>query len=297
LDTLSIGDYKEKVASIEGGFMKRKKYWLWVLVVLLAIALSSDRCLATGQSCFHSEANGYSIAVPTDWIQIPKHIILENFNQLLSPEGNSKIFYETAFQCDAAETWFQYPYVIIQVMTYSNWGLNRQIYKSEFKKFVNRLSGLDTIDVIEGFSTEAQKTISDIAIGKAYLDSENMLCVIGLEADVANTSKVKGITVGHFGKRAIIQVMFYDLKSNWSQSKRERDLILGSFQFDPAAAYSKVAERPIGFFERRAMEALPIIVLVLLVAGISAVWGYVSGKIKHYRDKKTTKSDNFERTI
>lgn len=277
--------------------MKRKKYWLLILVVLFAIALSSDRCLARGQGRFHSEANGYSIAVPTDWIQIPQHIILENFNQLLSPESNSKICYETAFQCDAAETWFQYPYVIIQVMTYSNWGLNRQIYASEFKGFVKRLSGLDTIDVIESFSTEAQKTISDIAIGKAYLDSKNRLYLIGLEADVANTGKVKGIMVGHFGRRAIIQAMFYDLKPNWSQSKRERDLILGSFQFDPVSAYSEAAESRVGFFERRAMEALPIMVLVLIVAGIAAAWGYVSSKIKQYRDKKTTKSDNFERTI
>ncbi|MBN1795312.1 MAG: hypothetical protein JW804_01435 [Sedimentisphaerales bacterium] len=273
--------------------MRRGKCWLLILVVLLSIALYSERCLAREQGRFHSEVNGYLIAVPADWIQIPKYIILENFNQLISSESNLKICYETAFQYGTAETWFQYPYVIIQVMTYSNWGLNRQIYACEFKEFVKHLSGLDTIDVSENFSAEAQRTISDIAVGKAYLDSNNRLYQIGLEADVANMGEIKGIIVGHFGRRAIIQVMFYDLKINWSQSKRERDSILGSFEFDPVSAYSETAESRVGFFERRAMEALPMIVLVLIVGGVGAMWGYVSGKIKNYKDRKTTKSGDF----
>lgn len=41
-----------------------------------------------------------------------------------------------------------------------------------------------------------------------------------------------------------------------------------------------------GFWERRAMEALPITVLMLIVVGIAAACGYIGGKIRQRKGKK-----------
>ena len=57
------------------------------------------------------------------------------------------------------------------------------------------------------------------------LDQENKIFIAGMEMDVDNVGGVSGQTVGHFGRYSIVQVMFYDLKSNWSQSTADRELI------------------------------------------------------------------------
>jgi len=43
-----------------------------------------------------------------------------------------------------------------------------------------------------------------------------------------------------------------------------------------------------GFWERRAMELLPITVLVFIVAGIALACGYIVGKVRQYKAKKPT---------
>jgi hypothetical protein len=241
--------------------MKAKKHRILVLVVLLAIALFCDKCMAAEQDRFHSEANGYSIAVPNGWTQIPDDIVLEMSNRFFSAEGKPKSFYEKAFQRETAGTSFEPPYVIVQVVRYFDLGLNRQIYKSEFKEFVKGSLGIDTTDLIEKkLSTEAQGMMSESVLGKAYLDSENGLYRFGVEAAVHNVGKLKAEAVGHFGRHAIIQVIFYDRAIDWEQSKSERNLILGSFRFDPGSEH----------MESEKADSLRAGLLVKVIGGIIA---------------------------
>jgi len=267
--------------------MKTKKYLILVLVVLFEIALSCDKRIAAGQGLFHSEANGYSLKLPEGWIKIPDNIVHTTMNRLLSEKGQSEIVIETAFQLEAEGLWFQYPYTGVQVVTYSSFGLNRQLNEGEFENHVKGMSGLDIIDYTEQVLTPiGQEIYPELAIGKIYLDSNKRLYLFGVEMELPSVGKIKGQVVGHFGRRSIIQVMFYDLESNWIQSKPERDFIFGSFQFDPAMAYNEAAESQVGFFERRAMEALPVIVLVLIVGGIAAAWGYIGRRIRQRDEQK-----------
>jgi len=253
--------------------MRAKKHWLVVLMVLPAIAVLLDRHATAGQGRFHSEENGYSITVPTGWTEVPKHILLKTVEQAVSPEAESEIFYETAFQRVGIEEKMEYPYAAVQIIAYSKMGLNRQIHKSEFEAFVKGLSGLDVSVATESFSTEAQETIFDIAFGKAYLDKKNKCYMMSLEADVANIGKVRGIMVGHFGRRAIIQIMFYDLKSNWSQSKPEREVILESFRFDPSMTYDEAFKNKVGISDRLSQAAVRGIGYGLLAGVLGLICG------------------------
>lgn len=249
------------------------RYLLFSLsVVFLTVLFSSNMCLAGSKRHFQSEANGYSIATPEGWVEIPEEIVAERFEFLFSPESKTAYSFEMAFQQSSSGKWFEYPYVLVQVMTYSSMGLNRQIYKSEFKKIISGLTGLDIDDVInKNISEDAKGFISGGAIGEVSLDRENNLYVFGLEMNVEGVGKIQGQVAGHFGKYSIIQVNFYDLKSNWSQTKDERELIQGSFKYDPAMAYNETAQKPVGFIE----GVLPFAVLVLILVGITAAWRYV----------------------
>jgi hypothetical protein len=136
-------------------------------------------------------------------------------------------------------------------------------------------------DVInENISDDAKGFVSGGAIDEVSLDRENNLYVFGLEMNVDGVGKIQGQVAGHFGRYSIIQVNFYDLKSNWNQTTVERELIQESFKFDPAMAYNEDAQKPAGFIGR----VLPFAVLVLILVGITAAWRYVKIKTSYKRN-------------
>lgn len=250
-------------------------------VVFFTVLFSSNVCLANSKRPFHSEANGYSISIPDGWIKIPDEVVAERFKFLSSTESKAVYSFEMAFQQSSSGQWFVYPYVLVQVMTYSKMGLNRQIHKSEFKKIISGLTGLDMDDVInENISDDAKSFVSGGAIGEVSLDQENNLYVFGLEMNIDGVGKIRGQVGGHFGRHSIIQVNFYDLKSNWNLTATERELIQESFMFDPAMAYNEDAQKPVGFIGR----VLPFAVLALILVGITVALRYVRIKASYKKN-------------
>jgi len=235
--------------------MKSKKYWITAVVLLLEFYPCLDRCMGTEANRFSSEINGYSFTIPHGWSQVPDDILREALDKSPSGEAKQRLLsqYEVAFQLEGAVQRLQYPYVVVEVINYSRDGLNAQPNEDDFdylaKDMARKHSGV--------------------------VDKKKRLYKFDLEMEVANVGRVKTQMVGHFGWYATVQLMFSDLKSHWSQSKADRDLIFESFQFIPEMAYNEAATRPArpGFLERRAMEALPVTVLVLILGGIGTICG------------------------
>ncbi len=226
--------------------MKTKQITRTWVGILAAILLCWSIGFGVAPNCFHSAANRYWVGIPQGWIQIPDSAVREMTSRVLSAQGKSHISYEAAFQRGTARVWFHYPYVLIQVLRYSDFGLNRQIHKSEFGELVRVISGLDPTELTQTSLTgEAQRLTSDFVLGKACLDTENNRFRHDLTMHVANVGKIRGATIGYFGKYAIVQINYYDRESNWIRSKPERDFILGSLRFDATAAYDETyaAER------------------------------------------------------
>ncbi|MHC4259426.1 MAG: hypothetical protein ACYSTF_03290 [Planctomycetota bacterium] len=129
--------------------MKARRYWVLVLVLLLEVTSSNGICLGTEEERFHGWVNGYSFVVPHGWTQIPYNVVQQNAKLALSTEGQSRVSYEAAFQHHSAKRWFQYPYVLVQVMKYSKLGIDRQVRDSEIRQITKAVSGLDTTDLVE----------------------------------------------------------------------------------------------------------------------------------------------------
>jgi hypothetical protein len=211
--------------------------WAGILVtILLCWSIGSG----VAANSFHSAANGYWVAIPREWIQIPDSVVREMTNRMMSGQAQSDISYEAAFQPGAQRAWFDYPYVLIQVLRYSDFGLNRQIPKSQFATVVRVISGLDATELTHtSLSQEAQRLTSECAFGKVYLEAENNRFRYDLTMHVANVGKIRGAITGYFGKYAIVQINYCDRESNWIRSQPERDLILRSLRFDAATAYDE----------------------------------------------------------
>jgi hypothetical protein len=247
--------------------MKARKYWIWVLLALLVTTLFYKNCLAVGHSRFHSEKNGYSIAIPDGWVEIPRPVILEAYEQIYSKKFKTETkrsSLDTGFQLDSGGAWFQYPYVIIQTIRYSDNGLKGQIFEDEMDKFVSDFVGLGTTEFVrKAFSTEMKELVSELRIGKIYLDRRNGVYALATEM----TPVTKGKIIGHFGSQSLIQVAFFDLKSNWSKSEPDRNLILESFKFDPTMTYNEAYRNKPGILNLLSSRVVRV-VSVALFSGI-----------------------------
>ena len=207
-------------------------------------------------------------------MEIPRPVILEAYEQLYSKKFKTETkrsSLDTGFQLDSGDAWFQYPYVIIQTIRYSDNGLKRQIFEDEMDNFVSDFAGLDTTEFVrKAFSTEMKELVSELRVGKIYLDRRNGVYALATEM----TPETKGKIVGHFGSQSLIQVAFFDLKSNWSKSKPDRNLILESFQFDPTMIYNEAYRNKPGilnWLSSRVVRVVSVALfsgIILLVIGI-----------------------------
>jgi len=195
---------------------------LFNLIILVFIAIDGfilfvDNCFALEQRRFHSQSYGYSFVIPNNWIELSDDAIQELSRRLLSIETVPKII-ETGFQRSNSE----YPRVIVLVLKYSSFGMNRRITKSELKEIMNSLA--------------------DDTMQYTSFDFDNGRCVQIVEFDVPGLGKIKSERVSNFGGYAMVQLLFTDLNSDWYNSQADRDLIKKSFKFEPGFECSFLRE-------------------------------------------------------
>ena len=225
---------------MKGDEIKKEKFLVLVLVLLLVVALSCDKCLAIEQVRFHSETNGYSFAIPEGWIQIPEDIVQQTYRKAVSAKTTSIIKYEAIFQLASQESWLEHPLIIIIVVKYSNLGLSRRPLPNEFVDIVKALTGYDVTGVKKVFTNQRIKgAITDINIGKAVVDKDNRRYKLISEIERTDLKYDKYDIVGYFGKDIIVQISFNcHNSSDWDKFKVNRDYIFGSLKFDSPPAYT-----------------------------------------------------------
>jgi len=220
--------------------MKKEKFLVLVLVLLLVVALSCDKCLAIEQVRFHSETNDYSFAIPEGWIQIPEDIVQQTYEKAVSAKTTTIIQYEAIFQLVSQESWLEHPLIIINVVKYSNLGLSRRPLPNEFVDIVKAFTGYNVTDVKKVFTNqEIKDKIADVNIRKAAVDKDNRRYKFISEIERTDLKYDKHDIVGYFGKDIIVQISFYcHNSSDWDKFKADRDYIFESFKFDSPMAYT-----------------------------------------------------------
>lgn len=129
---------------------------------------------------FSSAKYPYSVTLPTGWLQIPQ-TELARLKERLPPQAQHLI-YDAAFQRGNAGKWFEWPYVIVQVIPSDRTKIRRLPTEAEFQQVVTALSGGRMISKVK----EAFDAVPNPA-DKAYLDSLlPLLTALSVQVDMAN---------------------------------------------------------------------------------------------------------------
>jgi len=88
---------------------------------------------------FSSTKYSYSISFPTGWLQVPTAELVR-LKERLPPQAQHLI-YDAAFQRGYAGKWFEWPYIIIQVIPSDRTKIRRLPTEAEFQQVVSAMSG------------------------------------------------------------------------------------------------------------------------------------------------------------
>ena len=189
---------------------------------------------AAGAEEFKSP-HGYSITAPEGWVPIPADVIQQMLKQAVNEQARANMNWEAGYQLPDQPNWFTYPYLIIQ---YTPYGTNRQITETEMAATVKAISGADPRRELNS-SLDAE--LRNAVPGKLQpvLDTRNHRFVIPMTMTVPAVGPVQGQVVGHFGRKGIVQVMFYAPQADWAKYQDSLTALQDSFHFDPEHAWDQ----------------------------------------------------------
>ncbi len=232
--------------------MKAEKVWVLAIILLTVTTLFYEKTLATDQVRFHSETNGYSFVIPKGWIQIPEDIVRERYSKVLSSRTRAIVLYEAEFQMEGKDKWFECPTILVQMARYSALGIRRALHKDEFSDFVKSFTGRDVMESKdELFGEVVTDVMTGYHVNKVVVDKANRRYTYVCEITIGDSSVIKSEVVGYFGKEAIAQLVFnHYAEADWSQFETDRNLIFGSFQFDPGMQHEDAPSKSSGILDR-----------------------------------------------
>ena len=210
----------------------------FVAMLIAVLSVPSGPCAAAEPVEFRSPKNGYSISLPGHWVRIPDSVLQTVQKAIFKPGASPALSYEAAFQEGGSFGWMKYPYVLVQVLPYSQFGASGEPEEKEFSKVVEAISGVKLDQVIRDvMSPAARGALKDTPNVTARLDAPNRRYFFSLSMNVVDVGTVRGEAVGYFGKEGVVQIMFYATPKDIARTANVRDRIFSSFKFDPAFAY------------------------------------------------------------
>ena len=204
------------------------------LAVALWVFFFAGSGFTSAGPTYRSSANDYSVTFPDGWVQIPQDELNQMYSRLRSSQGVA-YQWETAYQSQAGPPWFNYPYVILQVVNYPGGG---QPSEQELAQVVKAQSGLDINKAIHDSGSDvARELVSGASQGISSWNEDTHTLRQTLQINVQGIGPIEAKTTGHFGRRALVSVMCYSSASSAQANQPAFAQINNSFQFDPGAGY------------------------------------------------------------
>ncbi|UCC30251.1 MAG: hypothetical protein JSU86_18880 [Phycisphaerales bacterium] len=247
-----------------------------------------DRSFAEDGFTYHSAEYGYSLTVPEGWMRIADDVVEQMAKQVLPEQAQQNVIYDTAFQLETATGWFQYPYVLIHVVPYSTFGLDRQINEDEFDDVLKGVTGLDAEEILDGgVKSPHRPVLTAEAFGAARLDRANRRFAYNMQVTSVDFGMVQAEAYGHFGRETMVQVVFYGVGDEWSEDEVARSQILESFGFDPSHAYRETEKTRLRSGWRN--WGMTVLTMAIIGAVAGSIWGLV--ELLRSRKRKANRPD------
>ena len=188
---------------------------------------------------YHSGMYGYTITLPADWKHIPGDVLHSLTERMQNPDAPRRPRFDVGFQPAANDRWFKYPYLMVQVVPYAEFGSLGQLNEDQFSRAVNAMTGANlSKSMDQQMSPQARALLSGISVGEPELDTANRCYHVSITMNVAGVGPVRSELRGYFGRESLVQVMFYSTEADADQLADIRKSIADSFAFDPDKAYS-----------------------------------------------------------
>jgi hypothetical protein len=215
---------------------------------------------------FRSKEHGYLLTLPNGWTRIPKNALKQMQDATFNQSGKAVVNYIAGFQADGDAAWFTYPYVLIQVIPYSQCGLDGEPAEELFPDLIKAMTGLDAQKLVDDhISEDARKMVKTPQLGAPVLDADGRRFLWSMDARVTGIGAVQGDVVGLFGRYGIVQVMFYDRKLRWKDSATARAMLWNSLTLNEVHAYD-----PNAVVVRKSFSPLKKLVMGSILGGIGA---------------------------
>ena len=225
---------------------------------------------------YRSASSGFSFTLPEGWQRYSDDMLQQMTRRVSSAAAQSAMRWDAGFG-RKSDPPFTYPYVLVQVVPYPAGGgvPNEQ----QMKQIVQQLAGASPQDIKKYTSEETQKLMGDAgpSIQAPVFDANNKTVDYAVKLDLPGIGQVSGITRGHFGRNALVQVACYSLASDMPKYRADFDKFENSFSFDSASAY------PSGVFSAIARGGVNG---GLIGAGIGAVIGVTIAIVAALRKKR-----------
>ena len=215
------------ITSLSGGL-------LGVLMFLGGAGRASGRATTQPTQTFTSSQYGYSVDFPADWKRVPDADVKRGEDVVHKSPAARNVIWEAVYQAPGGANSFTYPYVILQVVPYQG----RQPRDAELEDLVKPMTGNNFKKMTPSTGNQAvDQALANTSVGTAQYDSANRCIYQTIDTDVPGVAKFKGLTVGHFGRNAMVSVMYYDRAQAMEKVRPTFDRIVSSFQYDSASAY------------------------------------------------------------
>lgn len=232
-----------------------------ILLRLLTVTMVvlSMPALSPARGGKHFSGTGFSLTLPRHWIEIPGDA-LEGFSQNLRKDSSGSVqeTYEYGFQPGKGQTWFSFPYVLVQVK----------------KSGKISLSDLQDYPAIKGriepempAAWQVMQGVKKAKGGEFHYDPERQVLFHGAVATFENGRDVKNISASYLTEEGMIAVHAYAVSSEYGQHADEFYRILNSVNIAEELKY-KAGHVKAGEFVRN----LLICGAVLAAAGFLAAF-------------------------
>jgi hypothetical protein len=208
------------------------------IMVAFAVALVAGRSFAISH---HSGKHGYNLDVPEGWVQVSKEVLDTTMASVIDPNAGTKLIFDAAFQRESASPLFlEYPYLLVQIIPYAEYGVKGQIHESDFDEVIRSFTGRDAEETWNAAATPLAKQLAGAPdFQRPTLDRQNRRYIWDLSMDLQAIGKIKGRCVGYFGRDSIVQLAFYAAGADWKEHEAAGTAMMDSFKFDPDRAYSE----------------------------------------------------------
>lgn len=192
------------------------------MIGCLAAATPAADALQT----FSSKTHGYSIQIPATWHAVPDAKVQQALAAAAVRDPSKRgVVWEAVFQQPAEGTsgGFGFPYVICQITPYPG---GKRLTETAISDAVKAMTAMQ---VTGGGSTLTVPAARYDAATHVAWQPRDITAPIG---------PIKGLNVMHYGSKAMVAIMCYDLAASYETNKSELDQIEASFKFDAGSAYS-----------------------------------------------------------